>query len=179
MGSTTEGLAPDPPLRQPCLGQVPLSGARVPLCGSPNDQEFVEQIRSRGQQSSPGQIKGFLPPGIRAQPCHDTTVILQRESDDVPIKGEGLLRPGPPAEERDALVPAQVHHARPGRGKANPPVHAARLAPGAPPRALAARMGKGRRPDGLSGARWARATAAAAEGRGQQTEDPAGGAPEP
>lgn len=117
---------------------------RGPLSGSPNDQEFVEQIRSCGQQSSPGQVKCFLPPGIGAQPCHDPTVILQRESDDVPIKGEGLLGPGPPAEERDALVPAQIYHARPGRGKANPPVHAARLAAGAPPR-VGARMRRGPR----------------------------------
>lgn len=142
LSSETEG----PPSRQPCPGQVPLRRpCGGPLSGSPNDQEFVEQIRSCGQQSSPGQVKCFLPPGIGAQPCHDPTVILQRESDDVPIKGEGLLGPGPPAEEGDALVPAQIHHARPGRGKANPPVHAARLAAGAPPRARAARMGRGRR----------------------------------
>ncbi|KAK2114105.1 hypothetical protein P7K49_008371 [Saguinus oedipus] len=47
-----------PPSRQPCPSQVPLS---APLCGalsgSPNDQEFVEQIRSCGQQSSPSQPK--------------------------------------------------------------------------------------------------------------------------
>lgn len=78
-----------------------------------NDQEFVEQICSFGQQSVLGQIKGFLPPGMGAQPRHDPTVMLQRESDDVPIKGEGLLRAGPPAEEGHALVPAQMHHARP------------------------------------------------------------------
>lgn len=142
------GAGSGTPLEPALPGLAALVSARGPLSGSPNDQEFVEQIRSRGQQSSPGQIKGFLPPGIRAQPCHDPTVILQRESDDVPIKGEGLLGPGPPAEEGDALVPAQVHHARPGRGKANPPVHAARLARGAPPRARAARMGRGRRPGG-------------------------------
>lgn len=39
--------------------------------------------------------------------------MLQRESDDVPIKGEGLLRAGPPAEEGHALVPAQMHHTWP------------------------------------------------------------------
>lgn len=154
----TERLA-----RSPLAPALPWPGAplgapaRGPLSGSPNDQEFVEQIRSCGQQSSPGQVKCFLPPGIGAQPCHDPTVILQRESDDVPIKGEGLLGPGPPAEEGDALVPAQIHHARPGRGKANPPVHAARLAAGAPPRARAARMGMGpERPGAGSAARWVR-----------------------
>lgn len=146
-GQRGPGASTGPPLAPalpwPDVPPAPLRGG--PLSGSPNDQEFVEQIRSCGQQSSPGQVKCFLPPGVGAQPCHDPTVILQRESDDVPVEGQGLLGLGPPAEEGDALVPAQVHHARPGRGKANPPVHAARLAAGAPPRARAARMGRGRR----------------------------------
>lgn len=89
---------------------------------SPDGQEFVEEIGGGGEQGAPGQIEGFLPPRIRAQPCHDPAVILQRESDDLPIKGEVVLGPRAP----EALIPAQIHHARPGRGEANPPGHAAR-----------------------------------------------------
>lgn len=112
---------------------------------SPNCQEFMEQIRRGSEQGSPGQIQGFLPPRIRTQPCHDPTVILQRESDDVPIKGEVLFGSRTPAEG-EALIPAQRNHTGPGGGKANTPVHAARCLrlPFPPPLAGAVRMGKGR-----------------------------------
>lgn len=57
----------------------------VRLCLVPNSQQLMQQIGSGSEESAPGQIERFPPPGIRAQRRHDAGVVLQGVGDDVPI----------------------------------------------------------------------------------------------
>lgn len=87
----------------------------------PDGKQLVQEVGCGGQEGPPGDVEGLLPPGIRAQSRHNATVVLQREGDDISIQGLRLL--GHTQPQGEAVIPPEIHHARPGRGEASSPVH--------------------------------------------------------
>lgn len=81
----------------------------------------MQEVGCSSQQGSSGDVQGLLPPGVGAQNRHDASVVLQREGDDISI--QRLLLLGAAQPQRQAVIPPEFNHTRPGRGKASGPVH--------------------------------------------------------
>lgn len=87
----------------------------------PDGEQLVQEVGCSSQQGSSGDVQGLLPPGVGAQNRHDASVVLQREGDDISI--QRLLLLGAAQPQRQAVIPPEFNHTRPGRGKASGPVH--------------------------------------------------------